>query len=88
LVPASTNESLRTAPLLAPSLFRENADTTLAELQQAIFQHKQKHATKELVLLTKSLVKKPKQQSTNKPGNKRPAQAKASQFTAAPWLLL
>jgi hypothetical protein len=81
LVPASTNESLRTAPLLAPSLFGEKADT---ELQQARFQHKPTHAIKEMVHSTKSLVKKPNQQTANKPGNKRPAQAKASHFTAAP----
>ena len=85
LVPISTKEALRTAPLLAPSLFGDEATSALTDLEDARVQNKPTQAIREMVQFTKALVvKKPAQQTGNRPGFKRPAQSKPVQFSAAP----
>jgi hypothetical protein len=82
LIPASTKDSLRAAPLLATSLLGDRADTALAELLQARVANKPTQAIKEIVSLTKALAK-PKAQSFAKPGNQKAKQFQGKQQPTA-----
>jgi hypothetical protein len=57
LVPLSTRDSLRAAPLLSTSLLGDKSESALADLQQARVSNKPTQAIREIVSLTKAMVK-------------------------------